>query len=195
MEGTGVHFEGRHAFVTGIDLSSNSLSGEIPSELTSLRGMRLLNMSRNKLSGSIPKDIGNLKLLESLDLSWNKLYGSIPPSVSNLVSLTTLNLSNNLLSGEIPTGNQLQTLNDPSIYSNNLGLCGLPLSTPCKHDSSSATVLDQPNEHDHELETLWLYYSVIAGTVFGFWIWFGTSFFLKILQHLFPLNFLLQSSA
>ena len=85
-------FKGRHAFVTGIDLSGNSLSGEIPSELTSLKGMQFLNISRNNLSGSIPKDIGNLKLLESLDLSWNKLTGHIPPSVSNLTSLTVLNL-------------------------------------------------------------------------------------------------------
>lgn len=119
---------------------------------------------------------------ESLDLSWNKLSGHIPPSISDLLCLSLLNISNNLLSGEIPTGNQLQTLNDPSIYINNLGLCGSPLSISCKHDSSSTTVLDQANEHhhDHELETLWMYYSVIAGTVFGFWIWFGTLFFWSI---------------
>uniref|UniRef100_A0A453NEJ5 LRR receptor-like serine/threonine-protein kinase n=2 Tax=Aegilops tauschii TaxID=37682 RepID=A0A453NEJ5_AEGTS len=106
-------FKGRDAFVTGIDLSSNSLSGEIPLELTNLRGIQFLNMSRNHLSGGIPKDIGNLKLLESLDISRNKLSGPIPPSISNLIFLSSLNLSNNLLSGEIPTGNQLQTLDDP----------------------------------------------------------------------------------
>ncbi|KAM3240268.1 hypothetical protein ACQJBY_053758 [Aegilops geniculata] len=166
--------------MTGIDLSSNSLSGEIPAQLVNHQALRFLNLSRNNLSGGIPKNIGSLKNVESLDLSWNKLSGRIPPSISDLLCLSLLNMSNNLLSGEIPTGNQLQTLNDPSIYSNNLGLCGLPLSTPCKHDSSSATVLDQPNENHHELETLWLYYSVIAGTVFGFWIWFGTLFFWNI---------------
>uniref|UniRef100_A0A8R7RBB8 Uncharacterized protein n=1 Tax=Triticum urartu TaxID=4572 RepID=A0A8R7RBB8_TRIUA len=173
-------FQGTHGFVTGIDISGNSLSGEIPSELTSLKGMRLLNISRNNLSGSIPKDIGNLKLLESLDLSWNKLSGDIPPSVSNLMFLTNLNLSNNLLSGEIPTGSQLQTLEDPSIYDNNLGLCGLPLSIACTNNSSTTTPVDGAKEHHHELETLWLYYSVIAGTVFGFWVWFGVLFFCKI---------------
>uniref|UniRef100_A0A8R7R6N9 Uncharacterized protein n=1 Tax=Triticum urartu TaxID=4572 RepID=A0A8R7R6N9_TRIUA len=101
--------------------------------------------SRNNLSGSIPKDIGNLKLLESLDLSWNKLSGHIPPSVSNLMSLSNLNLSNNLLSGEIPTGSQLQTLDDPSIYDNNLGLCGPPLR-PCTNNSSSTTPMDGAEE-------------------------------------------------
>jgi hypothetical protein len=94
--------------------------------------------------------------------------------------LSSMNLSNNLLSGEIPTGNQLQTLNDPSMYRNNLGLCGVPLSIPCRNDSSSTTILDGANEDHQQLETLWLYYSVIAGTVFGLWVWFGTLLFLKL---------------
>ena len=149
-------FDERYLFVTGIDLSGNSLSGEIPSELKNLRGVQLLNMSRNHLSGGIPKDIGNLKLLESLDLSWNKLSGPIPPSMSNLKFLSSLNLSNNRLSGEIPTGSQLQTLEDPSIYSNNLRLCGPPLSIPCTNNSDTTTPADGAKEHHHELETLWL---------------------------------------
>ncbi|KAE8777486.1 LRR receptor-like serine/threonine-protein kinase FLS2 [Hordeum vulgare] len=167
-------FRGRDAFVTGIDLSSNSLSGEIPSELTNLRGIQFLNMSRNHLFGGIPKDIGNLKLLESFDLSWNKLSGAIPSSISNLLFLSSLNLSNNLLSGEIPTGNQLRTLDDPSIYSNNLGLCGSLLNISCKNGTDGGT------EQHEQLETIWMYYSVIAGTVFGLWLWFGMLFFWKL---------------
>jgi hypothetical protein len=163
--------------VTGIDLSSNSLSGEIPSELAHLRGLQYLNMSRNYLSGGIPKIIGNLQKLESLDLSWNKLTGPIPASISNLMFLNTLNLSNNLLSGEIPTGSQLQTLNDPSIYCNNQGLCGPPLSIACTNNSCIATPVGGAKEHHQDL---WLYYSVIAGVVFGFWIWFGVLFVCKI---------------
>jgi hypothetical protein len=121
-----------------------------------------------------------LEDVESFDLSWNKLSGPIPSSISQLIFLSSLNLSSNLLSGEIPTGNQLQTLNDPSIYSNNLALCGVPLRIPCKSDTSSTTTLDGANEANHRLKTLWLYYSVIAGTVFGFWVWFGALFFLKL---------------
>jgi hypothetical protein len=166
-------------FMAGIDLSSNSLSGVIPAQLLNLGTIRFLNLSRNYLSGAIPSNIGNLKDVESLDLSWNKLSGPIPPGISHLMFLSSLNLSNNILSGEIPLGNQLQTLDDPSIYSKNLGLCGVPLSIPCKNDSSSTISLDGATEDHHELETLWLYYSVIAGTVFGFWIWFGALFFWK----------------
>ncbi|CAL5007155.1 unnamed protein product [Urochloa decumbens] len=163
-------FEGTIALMTGIDLSSNYLSGEIPLELANLEGLRFLNFSRNNLSGSIPKDIGNLKILESLDLSWNELSGSIPSSISKLISLNSLNMSNNKLSGEIPTGFQLQTLAEPSIYSNNLGLCGFPLNTACLDGSNSTP---PPSSQSKELEALSWYYSVLTGLTFGFWLWSG----------------------
>jgi hypothetical protein len=127
-------------------------------------------MSRNYLCGVIPEHIGNLKLLESLDLSWNQLAGPIPLSMSDLLSLASLNLSNNNLSGEVPTGNQLRTLDDTSIYSSNPGLCGFPLNTTCNNYSISTS------PHHQEYETFWLHYSVTAGVIFGFWLWFGALF-------------------
>jgi hypothetical protein len=170
-------FKRSSMLMAGIDLSSNSLSGEIPAELFNLGAIRFLNLSRNNLAGAIPSNIGNLKDVESLDLSWNKLSGPIPSSISHLMFLNTVNLSNNLLSGEIPRGSQLQTLNDPSIYCNNQGLCGPPLSIACTNNSSIATPVGGAKEHHQDL---WLYYSVIAGVVFGFWIWFGVLFVCKI---------------
>uniref|UniRef100_A0A453JAZ8 Leucine-rich repeat-containing N-terminal plant-type domain-containing protein n=1 Tax=Aegilops tauschii subsp. strangulata TaxID=200361 RepID=A0A453JAZ8_AEGTS len=113
------------------------------------------------------------ELLEFLDLSCNELSGGIPPSISNLPSLGMLNLSNNCLEGHIPTGNQLQTLADPSIYGNNQGLCGFPLSV-CEPTSG-----ERAEDHT-KLGDLGLCYSVILGTVFGFWLWFGALFFLDV---------------
>ncbi|KAF6992102.1 hypothetical protein CFC21_009129 [Triticum aestivum] len=165
--------------MTGIDLSSNSLSGEIPAELLNLQDIQFLNLSRNNLYGGIPNNIGNMTNMESLDFSWNELLGPIPSSISDLMYLSSLNLSNNLLSGEIPDGNQLQTLNDPSIYSNNQGLCGHALSIACTNGSSGTTTPYGVKEHHHELDVVWLYYSVVAGIVFGFWLWFGTLVFWK----------------
>ena len=82
-----------------------------------------------------------------------------------------LNLSNNHLWGEIPTGSQLQTLVDPSIYGNNLGLCGFPLGVAC----SDGNKFEMTEDHK---EVTWLCYSVILGFVFGFWLWFGALVFL-----------------
>ncbi|KAK1669065.1 hypothetical protein QYE76_057224 [Lolium multiflorum] len=157
------------AGMVGIDLSGNVLSQEIPGGLATLLGLRYLNLSGNHLSGCIPEDIGNLVLLESLDLSRNQLSGEIPPSFTGLKSMSALNLSSNRLYGMIPMGSQLQTLVDPSIYINNLGLCGFPLED-CVHSSPS-----KQNERSQaeDREALWLYCFVAAGFIFGFWLYWG----------------------
>ncbi|KAM3334645.1 hypothetical protein ACQJBY_029218 [Aegilops geniculata] len=159
--------------MAGIDLSGNSLSQEIPDGLTTLVGLRYLNLSANHVSGRIPEDIGNLVLLESLDLSRNQLWGEIPPSFAGLKSISTLNLSTNGLSGRIPTGDQLRTLDDPSIYSNNPGLCGFPLED-CKNSSTSTQT---EKSLDEDREALWLYCFVAAGFIFGFWLYWGIFLF------------------
>ena len=159
--------------MAGIDLSGNSLSQEIPNGLTTLVGLRYLNLSGNHLSGYIPEDIGNLVLLESLDLSRNQLRGEIPRGFADLKSISALNLSSNSLSGRIPTGDQLRTLDDPSIYSNNPGLCGFPLED-CV---SSSTPTQTETSLDEDREALWLYCFVAAGFIFGFWLYWGIFLF------------------
>ena len=119
-------------YMVGLDLSCNSLVGEIPVEITSLVNLNNMNISHNRLSGKIPDKIGLLGSLESLDLSYNELSGVIPSSLSNMTMLSKLNMSYNNLSGRIPTGNQLQSLIDPaSSYIGNDYLCGPPLSRNC----------------------------------------------------------------
>ncbi|KAF7025244.1 hypothetical protein CFC21_037461 [Triticum aestivum] len=158
--------------VVGIDLSGNSLTLEIPNGLTTLLGLRYLNLSGNHLSGYIPGDIGNLVLLESLDLSRNQLRGEIPRGFADLKSISNLNLSTNMLSGRIPMGDQLRTLDDPSIYSNNLGLCGFPLE-----DCVSSSTPTQPETSlDEDREALWFYCFVAAGFISGFWLYLGFLF-------------------
>ncbi|VAH83211.1 unnamed protein product [Triticum turgidum subsp. durum] len=159
--------------MAGIDLSGNSLSQEIPNGLTTLLGVRYLNLSGNHFSGCIPEDIGNLVLLESLDLSGNQLSGKIPQSLAALKSISVLNLSTNELSGRIPTGDQLRTLTDPSIYSNNPGLCGVPLEDCI----NSSTPTQTEKSQDEDREALWLYCFVAAGFIFGFWLYWGIFLF------------------
>ncbi|XAR51993.1 Non-specific serine/threonine protein kinase [Bertholletia excelsa] len=160
--------------VNSIDLSSNNLSGEVP-ELTGLSRLGTLNLSMNHLSGKIPEDIGSLTMLETLDLSRNQLSGPIPPSMASMTSLNHLNLSYNNLSGRIPTSNQFLTLNDPSIYMNNVGLCGFPLTTKCPGDGQSSGSppsgegKEDGDENGGVSETLWFYVSLGFGFIFGFW--------------------------
>ncbi|BBN68606.1 disease resistance family protein / LRR family protein, partial [Prunus dulcis] len=100
--------------VKRIDLSSNKLTGEIPSEISHLVGLVSLNLSRNQLTGQITKEIGKLATER------------IPTSLARIDRLGFLDLSYNNLSGKIPVGTQLQGF-DPSFYTGNLQLCGPPL--------------------------------------------------------------------
>ena len=107
--------------VTGLDLSSNQLTGSIPPELGNLLYLDYLDLSYNQLTGSIPPELGNLVNLGILALRTNQLTGSIPPQLGNLLDLNYLDLINNQLTGSIPPelGNLLN-LNDLYLSYNQL---------------------------------------------------------------------------
>ncbi|XP_043809020.1 receptor-like protein EIX1 [Manihot esculenta] len=154
-----------------IDLSSNKIEGEIPREISSLSQIKQSNLSNNKLIGAIPEEIGCLKEMESLDLSHNHLSGRLPATMANLNFLNTLNLSYNSLSGRIPSSTQLQSFNASS-FSNNLALCGLPLTQRCIEDG----IPDPQSNHDgryneEDKDEFWKWYYAGMGLGFsaGFW--------------------------
>jgi hypothetical protein len=158
-------------FVNSVDLLGNNLTGGIPDQITSLAELGTLNLLMNHLTANIPENIGNLRWLETLDLSHNNLSGPIPESMSSLTSLAHLNLSYNNLTGKIPSGNQLQTLNDASIYKGNPSLCGSPLPTKCQEEGDTSNV---PNfseggveKNENESEMLGIFISMATGFVVG----------------------------
>ncbi|KAF6163670.1 hypothetical protein GIB67_036130 [Kingdonia uniflora] len=126
MKGVELEYTNTLGLVRSIDLSSNNLSGEIPTEVTSLQGLSSLNLSNNYLIGKIPGTLGNMSSLESLDFLVNQISSVIPHNLSSLTFLSYLNLSYNNLSREIPLSTQLQSLSEFS-YIGNLELCGPPL--------------------------------------------------------------------
>ncbi|KAJ0794722.1 putative non-specific serine/threonine protein kinase [Helianthus annuus] len=154
-----------------IDLSSNNLTGYIPSELTSLLELTSLNLSRNQLSGSIPEKIGNMKELMSLDLSVNRLSGELPMSLSSLNFLSSFNVSFNNLTGRIPTGTQLQSFGESSFFGNKL--CGAPLTEAngCEPVEAATHTIGEKKEDDG---ADWgLIISIVVGFVCGFWMIMG----------------------
>ena len=90
----GVTMEGTPSRVTKLLLSSESLTGIIPSSLYSLDELTHLNLSSNSLTGEIPEQIGRLSNLEELRLSGNSLTGCIPLSLKDVTTndLSSLNL-------------------------------------------------------------------------------------------------------
>ncbi|XP_066395964.1 putative leucine-rich repeat receptor-like serine/threonine-protein kinase At3g53590 [Miscanthus floridulus] len=74
-------------FLTYIDLTYNSLRGEIPLTITSLPELSHLDLSSNWLNGSIPPEFGNMPHLSGLGFFSNNLIGRIPASLGNLTTL------------------------------------------------------------------------------------------------------------
>lgn len=101
-----------------LNLSSNGLSGSLPS---SLRRCLTVDLSRNMISGDISIMQSWEATLEVLDLSSNKLTGSFPNLTSQFERLTTLKIGNNSLVGILPSGlGAYSRLSAVDLSSNNL---------------------------------------------------------------------------
>jgi len=126
-----------------LQLGGNLLGGEIPRWMGTLHNLFYgLNLSSNGLTGSIPSEIGKLGLLQSLDISLNNLTGSIY-ALESLVSLTEINVSYNLFNGSVPTGLMKLLNSSPSSFMGSPLLCVSCLScietsyvNPCVYKST-----------------------------------------------------------
>ncbi|GMH28639.1 hypothetical protein Nepgr_030482 [Nepenthes gracilis] len=83
--------------------SNNNFVGEIPSAICTLAFLRILDLSYNSLSGEIPRCFKNFSdQFSVLDLRSNKLHGTLPSSFGKCSSLHTLVLNGNQLGGQLP---------------------------------------------------------------------------------------------
>ncbi|KAL4273006.1 hypothetical protein GQ457_13G030250 [Hibiscus cannabinus] len=146
--------------MSGIDLSCNKLTGQIPSELGNLSQIHALNLSHNNLIGFIPSSFSKLKQLESLDLSYNKLSGEIPYQLVELKFLEVFNVTHNNLSGSIPEPKYQFGTFDETSYEENPLLCGPMLHKSCSKTNSPSTI---SNDGEDSLLDMMAVLSVLLG--------------------------------
>ncbi|KAK4341023.1 hypothetical protein RND71_039524 [Anisodus tanguticus] len=88
--------------LTSLVLPSNSLYGNIPTELANCTNLKVLNVTGNNMNGTLP-DLSNLAKLEVLDLSINYFSGQFPAWFGKLTSLVALGLGDNdFVEGKLP---------------------------------------------------------------------------------------------
>lgn len=107
----GIECEGQ-IHIEHFNLTNNRLKGTIPSELSVLTDLILVDWSVNGVTGPLPDFVGEKwRNLEYLLLSKNDFQGTLPPSIGNLTKLEELILTHTNLKGSIPTEiNQLTEL-------------------------------------------------------------------------------------
>ena len=82
-------------FLSFLDLSHNSLIGQLPDCLWRFKGLQVLNLGHNNLFGRIPPSVGSLIQLQVLYLFKNNFSGELPLSLKNCTGLISLNLRAN----------------------------------------------------------------------------------------------------
>ncbi|KAM6571382.1 hypothetical protein CsatA_015462 [Cannabis sativa] len=98
-------FLGKMSSLQVLELSGNTLSGEIPASFKDLTLSKLWLNNQN--GGGMTGPIDTLTAIESLSVLWlhgNQFNGKIPESIGNLTSLKDLNLNGNQLVGLVPNG-------------------------------------------------------------------------------------------
>ncbi|CAM0902433.1 unnamed protein product [Alopecurus aequalis] len=93
---------GRCRVLADLSMDGSGLTGNLPSDLYTISGLRRLSLRENQLSGSLSEDLGNFSQLVHIDLSYNMFGGVIPDVFGGLKRLEFLNLASNSLSGTLP---------------------------------------------------------------------------------------------
>ncbi|VAI35262.1 unnamed protein product [Triticum turgidum subsp. durum] len=119
-------------------MNNNSLNGSIPGSLVNLTSLQsMLDLSMNSLSGPLPSELNRLEMLMSANFSHNQFSGAIPVSIASMQSLSIFDLSYNFLEGSVPKG-----IHNASAewFLHNKGLCGdLVGMAPCNLPNADHT--------------------------------------------------------
>ncbi|XP_027349077.1 probable leucine-rich repeat receptor-like protein kinase At1g35710 [Abrus precatorius] len=109
-----------------LKLSMNNLDGHMPYELGNLVNLQpLLDLSHNSLTGQIITQLENLISLEVLNLSHNQLSATIPSGLNGLISLQSVDISYNKLEGPLPELKAFHNAPAEALIGN-AGLCADP---------------------------------------------------------------------
>ncbi|KAK7846603.1 mdis1-interacting receptor like kinase 1 [Quercus suber] len=130
--------------LTKLILFNNSFSGPIPIGLSTCKSLVRVRMQNNHISGTIPVGLGYIPILQRLELANNNLTGQIPEDIALSTSLSFIDVSSNHLESSLPY-NILSIPNLQSFIASNNNLDG---NIPDQlQDCSSLSLLDLSNNH------------------------------------------------
>ncbi|RID62987.1 hypothetical protein BRARA_E02020, partial [Brassica rapa] len=150
-------------YISMIDLSNNSIKGQVPAWLWRLPELHYAELSYNAINGfkEFPKDVSRT-MMSSLFLNKNNLSREIPRAICDMASLSVVDLSNNNFSGSVPQclSNLIKRdvyLNDCNLRSLNVGHNQLAGKLPRSLSGcSSLEVLNMEHNRINDTFPFWL---------------------------------------
>jgi hypothetical protein len=88
--------------VISLELTQNSMTGTIPSEVQTLSTLENLDLTENELVGTLPSELALIPTLKNILLRNNKIRGSIPTEFGGILFLNDLVLGENHMTGTVP---------------------------------------------------------------------------------------------
>ncbi|CAL4889914.1 unnamed protein product [Urochloa decumbens] len=133
--------------VIDVSLPNRGLHGLISPALGDLTGLRRLNLSHNSLSGELPLEqlLSSSSGLVAIDVSFNGLEGELRELSSSATHgwpLQVLNISSNLFTGEFPSDTWKAMSNLVALNASNNSFHGRMASSFCNSSPASVAILD-----------------------------------------------------
>ncbi|KAL3830742.1 hypothetical protein ACJIZ3_019544 [Penstemon smallii] len=110
-----------------LSLRRNSLSGPIPSDISSCTYLQDLHLESNNFSGQIPETLFSLRNLVRVNFGNNNFSGNLSSEFNNLTMLRILFLENNQFTGQLPELDRVSDLRQFNVSFNGLITGSIPL--------------------------------------------------------------------
>jgi len=89
--------------LTLLNVRTNQLTGTIPTELALLTSLQRLFIWETLVTGPVPSEMGLMTNMTEIELGWNSLSGRLPTEMGFMTNMESIYFSSNAMPGSLPS--------------------------------------------------------------------------------------------